>query len=263
MIERDRLYKYAKLLVGTGCALKPGQELYLSGPVDCADFVRLVVEAAWEQGAKDVILNWTDSTVNRLRFLHADPALFDTVPEWEKTLKENHAANGGAILSLAGGMFGMEGVDPRLMGAQRKAGKRECPLFTAEYGKGKSTKCGAAIASPAWAKKVFPDLPPEEALDKLWEVLLKIARADGPDPHQAWLDHLSGFQHRTRLLTEMQFDAIRYQASNGTDLTVGMAPGHRWHGGGMETTEGVYFFPNMPTEETFTSPDRERTEGIV
>lgn len=263
MIAEERLYKYAKLLVGTGCAFKPGQEIFITGPVECADFVRLTVKAAWELGASDVTVSWDDTAVNRMKFLNADPALFDTVPEWEKVLKEGVAERGAAILRLGGGMFGLEGVNPARMLAQRKAIRLQCPAFSAEYGKGKSTKCGAAIATPAWAKKVFPDLPQEEAQDKLWEAILKVARADGDDPHRDWLDHAASFQRRTRLLTEKQFDAVRYTSSNGTDLTVGMNPGHRWHGGGMETPDGVYFFPNMPTEETFTSPDRERTEGIV
>jgi len=263
MPTEAQLKTYAKLLVETGCAFKPGQEIYITGPVECADFVRLTAQCAWELGAADVIVSWDDAAINRLRYLNGAPELFDTVPEWEKVLKEGVANRGAAILRLGGGMFGMEGVDPARMVAQRKATRRECPAFSAEYGKGKSTKCGAAIATPAWAKKVFPDLPEAEAVDKLWEAILKVARADGPDPHQAWMDHAASFQRRTKLLTDMKFDAVRYTSPNGTDLTIGMVPGHHWHGGGMSTPDGVYFFPNMPTEETFTSPDRERVDGIV
>ncbi len=264
MIEKERLYKYAKLLVGTGCSFQPGQEILISAQVDCAPFVRLAVEAAWELGAKDVTVQWSDPEIDRQRLIHGADELFETIPDWEKTMLETAAEKGAAVLRLGGGMFGgMEGVDPKRLTAKQKATRRECPKYSAGLGKGKSTRCGCGIATPAWAKKVFPDLPEEEAADKLWEAILKVARADGPDPAQAWADHTENFRRRTTRLTEKQFDAVRYTASNGTDLTVGLLPGHCWWGGGIENEEGVYYYPNIPTEEIFTSPDRTRTEGIV
>lgn len=263
MITEDRLYKYAKLLIGTGCALKKGQPVLISAPVEIAPFVRLAAKAAWELGAGDVTTQWSDPAIDKLRYQNGDEALFDATPAWEVALLETAAEQGAAVLRLGGGMFGMEGVDPKRMTAKMKAGRRDCPKFNAGLGKGTTTRCGAGVPTAAWAKKVFPDIGETEAIDRLWEAVLKVARADGPDPAQAWADHAAGFQRRIKLLTQRQFDRVRYTASNGTDLTVGLPPRHRWHGGGIDNEEGVYYFPNMPTEEIFTSPDRTRTHGIV
>lgn len=263
MIAEERLYKYAKLLVGTGCALKKGQPVLISAPVEIAPFVRLAAKAAWELGAGDVTVQWSDPEVDRLRYVNGDAGLFDATPAWEVTLLETAAEKGAAVLRLGGGMFGMEGVDPKRMTAKMRAGRRDCPKFNAGLGKGSTTRCGAGVPTAAWAKKVFPDLPEAEAIDQLWEAILKVARADGPDPAQAWADHAASFQRRIKLLTDRQFDAVRYTAANGTDLTVGLLPGHRWHGGGIDNEDGVYYFPNVPTEEIFTSPDRRRTRGVV
>lgn len=100
-------------------------------------------------------------------------------------------------------------------------------------------------------------------MEKLWDAILYTARADGADPAAAWADHSAAFQARIKLLNEKQFDALRYTSSNGTDFTVGMNPGHIWAGGGAETVDGTWFFPNMPTEEIFTSPHRDRADGVV
>lgn len=263
MPTNEQLQKYARLLVGTGCALKKGQSVLISAPVEIAPFVRLCAQAAWELGAGEVTVQWSDPEVDRLRYVNGAESLFETTPAWEVTLQETAAEQGAAVLRLGGGMFGLEGVDPRRLTAKMKAARRDCPKFNAGLGKGATTRCGAGVPTVAWAKKVFPDLPQEEALEKLWQAVLKVARADGPDPAQAWADHAAGFQRRIKLLTDRQFDAVRYTASNGTDLTVGLLPHHRWHGGGIDNEEGVYYFPNMPTEEIFTSPDRTRTQGIV
>jgi len=264
MSLNDKLRAYAKLLIETGCALRPGQEVLLTAPVEAAAFARMVVEAAWAAGAGAVTVEWTDDAISRQHYLHAPMSAFETVPDWKALQRNGAAARGAAILSLEGDdPDGMAGIDPARFTAWARASHRDCKAFYDGMDLGRNVWCIAGAATPAWARKVFPGLDQDRAVEKLWEAILSTARADGPDPAKAWADHSAAFQRRVELLNARQFDALRYTAQNGTDFTVGLNKGHIWAGGGSETVDGTWFFPNMPTEEIFTSPDRDRADGIV
>ena len=253
----NQLKNYARLLIRTGCALKPGQEVLLTAPVDAAPFARMVVEEAWAAGAGAVTVEWADDVVSRLHYLHAPQSAFEKVPEW-KALQRNGAAERGAvILSLDGeDPDGMAGVDLSRFTAWSRSVHRDCKVFYDGMDLGRNVWCIAGAATPKWAKKVFPNLSEAEAVEKLWKAILSTARADGSDPAAA-------FQRRVELLNARQFHALHYTSQNGTDFTVGLNKDHVWAGGGAETVDGTWFFPNMPTEEIFTSPHRCRAEGVV
>ena len=264
MSLNDQLSVYAKLLIETGCALRPGQELFLTAPVDCAPFARMVAAAAWAAGAGAVTVEWADQAVSRLKYLHAPQSAFESVPEWKREQLNGAAERGAAILTLDGDdPDGMAGIDPARFTAWARASHRDCKAFYDGMDLGRNVWCIAGAATPAWAKKVFPHLSEQEALERLWAAILSTARSDGPDPAAAWQAHSAAFQRRVKLLNDRQFDTLHYTAANGTDFTVGLNPRHLWAGGGAETVDGVRFFPNMPTEEIFTSPHRDRADGIV
>ncbi len=264
MSLKEQLRAYARLLVGTGCALKPGQELQLTAPVEAAPFARMVAEEAWAAGAGDVTVEWDDQFTGRLRYLNAPMSAFESVPEWKRALLNGAAQRGAAFLFLEGDdPDGMAGIDPARFTAWTRASHRDCKSFYDGMDLGRNVWCIGGVATPAWAKKVFPGVGEEEAVEKLWAAILSTARADGADPAQDWADHSDTFQRRIKLLNDKAFDALRYTDPNGTDFTVGMNPGHIWAGGGAATVDGTWFFPNMPTEEIFTSPHRDRAEGIV
>lgn len=259
-----QLKAYARLLIRTGCALRPGQEVLLTAPVDAAPFTRMVVEEAWAAGAGAVTVEWMDDTVNRLKYLNAPASAFEKVPDWLSLQRNGIAQRGGVILSLDGDdPDGMAGVDPSRFTAWSRSVHRDCKAFYDGMDLGRNVWCIAGAATPRWAKKVFPSLSETEAVEKLWKAILSTARADGPDPAKAWQEHSAAFQKRVKLLNTKQFDALHYTAANGTDFTVGLNQNHVWAGGGAETVDGTWFFPNMPTEEIFTSPHRDRAEGIV
>lgn len=258
------LQTYARLLIRTGCALRPGQEVLLTAPVEAAPFARMVAAEAWEAGASAVTVEWVDDTISRLKYLHAPAAAFDKVPDWLSVQRNGVAERGGVILSLDGDdPDGMAGIDPSRFTAWARAVHRDCKAFYDGMDLGRNVWCIAGAATPKWAKKVFPGLPEAQAVEKLWQAILSTARADGPDPAQAWADHSAAFRRRVELLNAKQFDALHYTAANGTDFTVGLNKNHVWAGGGAETVDGTWFFPNMPTEEIFTSPHRDRADGIV
>ena len=173
------------------------------------------------------------------------------------------ARNGAAVLTiLSDDPQIMKGVDQRKVMARIVAGHAQCKEFYDALDRGRCVWCIAGAASPAWARQVFPQLGEQEAVEALWEAILDTSRVTD-DPAAAWDEHRASFDARKAWLDEQGFTALHYSAPNGTDLTVGLIEGSHWEGGGQEGADGTYFFPNIPTEEIFTSPHRLRTNGTV
>ena len=157
----------------------------------------------------------------------------------------------------------MAGINPTLRAERRKAAYRDCHAFYLGMETGRVAWSIVGAASPKWAKAVFPHLPQEEAVQALWQAIFKAARADGPDPVAAWREHQKSFRTRAAWLNGQQFSALHYKNSAGTDITVGLPKNHVWCGGGNELADGRWQFCNMPTEEIYTSPDKDRVDGTV
>lgn len=261
---QTKLKQYAQLIVRAGCNLQPGQELFLRAPIACADFAREIVKSAYEAGGGEVTVQWTDEIISRYKYDYCPQETFERVPDWLAELNNGIAKRGAAILSIAADDPDvMAGVDPRKPAAWVKASHEACKPFFDGMNLGKNVWCIVSAPSPAWAKKVFPGCGEEEAVSKLWDAIFRAVRADTPDPVAAWEAHRRSFEEKIAFLNEMQFDRIHYQNALGTDITLGMPKQHRWAGGGDRTVDGVYFFPNMPTEEIFCSPDKDRVDGVV
>ena len=255
---------YAQLLVRTGCALRKGQELVVQAPVERADFARRVVREAYDAGAGHVTVIWSDDAIARMDYLNVDLAWFEHVPAWKREQLDGLAQAGAAFLFLEGtDPMALDGVDPAKPAAARKASNTECRAFRTGLDFGRNVWCIAGVPVEAWAKKVFPGVSGAEAVYRLWVAILEVARADGDDPQGAWETHNATFEKNKRLLNTAAFDRLHYTSSNGTDLTIGLNRGGIWEGGAGRTQDGTIFFPNMPTEEVYTSPDRMRAEGVV
>ena len=260
----DQVDLYANLLVRKGVALKRGQELVLQAPVESADFVRRVVAAAYRSGAGHVTVLWTDDVISRLTYENCELSFFEHTPSWQVEQLNSLAEDGAAFLFLSGSdPSALKGIDPAKPAAAARARNTECRAFRDGMDFGRNAWCIAGVPVGAWAREVFPDLSPAEALYRLWALVLEVARADGDDPESAWETHNASFEKTKRFLNSHRFDALRYESANGTDLVVGLPDGHVWDGGAGRTQDGVTFFPNIPTEEVFTSPDRLRADGIV
>ena len=260
----EQLDLYASLLVRKGVALRPGQELVLQAPVERADFVRRVVRAAYRCDAGHVTVIWADDEVSRLTYENCPLEFFEHTPSWQVEQLNSLAEAGAAFLFLEGqDPTILRGIDPAKPAAASRARNTECRSFRDGMDFGHNAWCIAGVPVEAWAREVFPELSPAEALYRLWVLILEVSRADGEDPESAWETHNASFEKTKRFLNDHAFDALRYEASNGTDLTVGLPAGHVWDGGAGRTQDGVTFFPNIPTEEVFTSPDRLRADGVV
>ncbi len=260
----DQIDLYANLLVRKGVSLRKGQELVLQVPVERADFARRVVAAAYRAGAGHVTVLWTDDEVSRLTYENCELSFFEHTPSWQIEQLNSLAEDGAAFLFLTGSdPSALKGIDPAKPAAAARARNTECRSFRDGMDFGRNVWCIAGVPVSAWAREVFPDFSPAEALYRLWVLILEVSRADGEDPESSWETHNASFEKTKRFLNSHRFDAIRYEASNGTNLMVGLPSGHVWDGGAGRTQDGVTFFPNIPTEEVFTSPDRTRADGIV
>ena len=264
MTMEEKRKEYARLAVVTGLAVKPGQEVMISASVEVADFVHLVMEQAYKAGASDVVVEWMDSEAAKLRYQHSYMEKISQCPEWTSLMRNTMAQRGAAFLSIrSDDPRVLADVDPKKPAAAQKASRNACGPFVEAHRNGTMPWCIIGAASPKWAQAVFPDLPEQEALDRLWDAIFQTARVDSGDAVAAWEAHRQEFQKRIAWLNEQGFDALHYQNSLGTDLTVGLLPGGIWCGGGAATADGRWHFMNLPTEEVYTAPHRERTEGTV
>ena len=255
---------YAELLVRKGAAVRPGQELVVFAPVEGADFARIVVAAAYGAGVGHVTVIWDDDALKRLEYENVDIEYFRSTPGWRREQLNSLAKSGASFLFLEGSdPSALDGIDPAKPAAAMLARNRDCRSFREGMDFGHNAWCIAGVPVVAWARKVFEGQPDEEAVYHLWMAILNVARADGEDPQSAWETHNATFEKTKRFLNAQHFDRLRYVASNGTSLTVGLPQAHVWEGGAARTQDGTVFFPNIPTEEVFTSPDRMRADGIV
>ena len=261
--HESQLRRYADLLLRVGVNLQPGQKLMLRTSTEAVDLTRIVVERAYRMGSPYVDVVWTDEGVTRARFMHAPDDSFDIVPQETAQAMIRNAQEGSASLAIvADDPDNLAGTDPKRMATYLKNWRPLLkPYYDMAMRDGIAWSIGAA-ASPAWAKRVFPELPEDEAVEKLWQLIFKAVRLDAEDPAAAWQEHLHRLDSAKSGLNKKGYAALRLRAP-GTDLRVGLADGHVWDGGCSSTPGGVTFVANMPTEEVFTAPHRERVDGVV
>lgn len=259
-----KIERYAKLVARKGVNVMPGQEVVLMTPVECALFARLLVSAAYEAGAGHVTVIWNDDAVTRLTYENVALAYFEQTPEWQRVQLDSLAEAGACFIFVEGAdPEALKGIDPKKPAAASKAKNSQCTVYRRGLDFNVNPWCIAGAPVAAWARHVFPDVPDEVAVYRLWCAILSVARADGDDPESDWELHDATFEKNLRFLNDRHFDALQYRSANGTDFTVGLTDRHIWAGGKCETPEGHPFFPNIPTEEVFTSPDRMRADGVV
>lgn len=261
----ERLNEYAKLLVEVGCHVRRGQTLVLSAPVECARFARLCASAAYDAGCREVVMNWGDDFLARERYLRADSAVFDTVPEWRRSFYNGYAAEGAAYLAIsATDPETLKGVEPdRVIRAQKAGGEALEPFYHAQMNNDIAW-CIGSVPIPSWAKKVFPGDSEDAAMQKLWDAIFAAVRVTGDGAAtERWHAHLATLEARREKLNALRFKSLRYTNALGTDLTVELPEGHIWSSGRSVTKNGQVFVANMPTEEIFTAPHRLGVNGVV
>jgi aminopeptidase len=254
------LESLAKLTVGVGANISPGQTVLLNARLGQEPLARAIATACYEAGAHQVEVHYADPFVQRARLEHAPPEALGSVIPWIRQRPLQLAELRGALIGLSGpsapGL--LDHIDPA------RVGRDTVPLAEWTQVIDDGTVSWTLVPGPSgpWSELVFPELDPPVALERLWETIAHICRLDEPDPLQAWSDRSRQLAHAAGRLNGAELDSLHFQGP-GTDLTVGLLRGVRWTGGGLRTAWGREHIPNLPTEEVFTSPDPERTEGTV
>jgi aminopeptidase len=262
-VDEELLDRYAELIVAFGANVQPDQVVAVEGPLEAAPLARRIARRAYERGARYVDVVYFDPLVKRIRIEAAAEKSLAWIPPWlgrrMLDLGELDAARIVLTPLVPPGL--LNGVDPA------RAGRDGLPTVP-ELFKVVADRSVAWTVSPfpteAWAQMVFPELGPVAAVDALWRDLEHVCRLDEPDPADAWRRRIDEIWQVASRLDALELDAMRF-VGPGTDLTVGLLPSSRFakEGGGSTTRTGVQHMPNLPTEELFTTPDPERTEGVV
>ncbi|EFT45373.1 aminopeptidase PepS [Enterococcus faecalis TX0017] len=260
----ENLKKYARLIAETGVNVQDNHTVVLQISVDQAPLARLITEEAYRLGAAEVIVQWSDETIQREFLAHAATDRIENVPQYKIDQTDDWIAKGASRISVvSSNPDALAGVDAQRVAAfQATNGKALVNLRKATQAN-KVSWTVVAAASEGWAAKVFPELATsEEQVDALWNEIFKTTRIYEENPVIAWDIHDKKLQEKAAELNEQQFTALHYTAP-GTDLTIGLPKNHLWEGAGSYNARGEEFMANMPTEEVFTAPDSRRVDGYV
>ena len=261
-MKKTVLREYAKLIVRVGVNVQKGQEVIVYAGLDQPEFVQMVVEEAYKAKAKKVTVEWSYQPLTKTHVRYQSVKTMGEVTEWEKARLEHYCNVLPARIHLTSAdPDGLKGVN---MGKVSKANQMSYPILKPyrDRRENKEQWCIAAVPGKAWAKKVFPGERTSVAVEKLWDAILSASRVT-EDPIKAWEVHNANMAKRCEYLNSLKIRTLHYTAENGTDLTVGMIGEGCWRGGGDTSLQGIYFNPNIPTEECFISPKRGEAEGIV
>lgn len=259
----ENLEKYARLIVETGVSVKKDHTVVLQINVDQAPLARLITKEAYQSGAAEVIVQWTDDVIQKEFLSHAANDRLEQIPQYKIDQTNDWVAKGASRISVVSSdPEAFAGIDSdRVATFQAASGKALTNLRKATQAN-KVSWTVVAAAGKQWAAKVFPDLPEEEQVDALWNQIFKTTRVYEEDPILAWKKHDETLAQKAAELNKEQFSALHYTAP-GTDIIIGLPKNHLWEGAGSYNARGEKFMANMPTEEVFTAPDYRRINGYI
>lgn len=263
MSFEEKLQNYADLAIKIGLNLQPGQHLLIQGAVEVAPLIRLLTTSAYKAGARFVDVMWDDDSINLSRFQHAPKDSFETFAKWRiDGCLEIIKADGATLVVRATDPDLLDSEDSNLVHTLSQT--REKYMLPVRNYIMREAVNWAIIGAPVqpWAAKLFPDKAPQEQMTTFWDTIFRICRADQADPIAAWKEHIETLRVKSNYLTEKRYSALKYTGP-GTNLTVGLPRNQVWKSAGSESERGIAFTANIPTEEVFTMPHRERVDGIV
>ena len=261
-MKKTRLKKYAELIAKYGVNVKKGQEVVITAELDQPEFVKMLVEECYKLGAKKVSVDWSYQPLTKLSVKYQNAKTLGTVEDWQLAKLEHQADVLPAKIYLTSeDPDGLKGINQeKFTKANAERSKKIKPIRNKM--ENKYQWCIAGVPGEGWAKKVFPGERTSVAVEKLWEAILDVSRVTD-DPSAEWDKHNANLLEKCNILNGLGLTKLKYKASNGTDLTVGLIPEALFCGGGETSTQDIYFNPNIPTEEVFTSPKKGEADGIV
>lgn len=259
----ELLSKYAQLIIQKGVNVQAGDYVQISADLEQAPLTRLMTEAAYKAGAKQVVVFWSDDAITRTHYTYQDTETLVDIPQY-KVDEAHDLLNKRAkrIALRSSNPNALNGIDPDKISSANLANAKAMQEIRLATQANQVSWLVVAGAGQAWAELVFPDLAPEAALDALWEHIFKACRVDQADPIQAWDEHEATLQAKADYLNKQQFAQLHYTAP-GTDFTLGLPDNHVWESAGSVNQQGESFIANMPTEEVFTAPDFRQASGVV
>lgn len=265
----EKMKAYADLAINVGLNLQKGQRLLIRGPllygapISAAPLILALTKSAYQAGARLVDVMWGDEQTELLRFQYAPKDSFEEFPEWKINGPFEHANRGDALISISGiNPDLLKGQDPELVTKYTQTIQKGLSPFMKYVSTNKVNWLVITAPTPGWASKVLPGYSTEEAVSRLWEIIFKLCRLDQADPIAAWKEHTRKLQARAAYLNGKKYKQFHYTGP-GTDLTIGFPEGATWFAASEKTSAGIPFIANLPTEEVFTLPHREKVDGVI
>lgn len=265
--EFDRLLDcYVEVALRSALDFRPGQRLSIGSygtptPLEAAPFVSRIAARAYQLGAPLVDVIWEDAELERIRLQYAAEDTLTEIAPWKMQATLETIQRGDARIRFYNPNPDLlKNQDPRRIDRLNKAFFKHAEPILALNPAWASPWMVISVPTPSWNRLVFPDLDPQTQEERMWELIFELCRLKDPDPVAAWNAHLNHLAARSSYLNERHYSALRYTAPN-IDLTVSLPAGHVWKGGREESKLGILFNPNIPTEEVYTLPDKDRVEG--
>lgn len=259
----QQLENYAELVVKVGVNVQQGQTVVVMAPITAAPLVRLIASEAYKVGAKNVHVEYNDEELSRIKYKQAPEEAFSEYPMWRAKAWEEFVENGAAFITIySPNPDLLNDVDAKRVATASKTASTALSGYRGSLMNHTNAWSLVSYATPEWAAKVFPNLSQEEAVQKLWERIVDATRIGLSDPVQAWKAHNAKLLQMVELLNGKRYKQLQYEAPD-TNLTIDLPDGHIWLGGSKANAKGVYFNPNMPTEEVFTMPNKDGVNGTV
>ncbi len=266
MKNNELLKKYASLAVKVGVNVQPNQFVVINASVECKEFVRMLVKSSYEAKAGNVMVNWSDDIISKEYYLNVSDEVLKDVPDFVISRFQYYIDKGACFINVSAPTPGlMKDVDSKKLGIASKANQEKTAFFRNHTMSNGSQWLVVSYPTIAWARKVFPDTrSDEESYNSLLEAILEACRV-GVDnnPNEDWQKHMDTLAKHNKLLNDYYFKNLHFKNSLGTNLVVELVEGHIWGGGGEYSQKGIYFSPNIPTEETFTMPHSQGVNGKV
>ncbi len=251
--------------VKIGVNVQKGQLLYVNAPTDAVELTREIVRQGYLAGAGKVRVNWNDPYVSNYGLNYQDIENLKEIPKWMIDMVKDALDQKACIISVTSPIPNLnKDIDPEKLQTAEMASRNAMGFYFDYVINYKGQWTIIAAANPVWAKKVFPELSEEDGVEALWKGIFATSRIrEDSNPVEEWNKHNKALAHRDEILNRYNFESLHFTNKLGTDIEIGLVENHVWLGGGEHTSDGVYFNPNIPTEENFTMPHKDKVNGKV
>lgn len=262
MLTGKKLYDFAELVLGVGVNLQKGQGLEIVCPVEKSEVAVAFSEKAYEMGARIVNVRWSCEKTDRVNYLYADEEALTDIPKWFVDSKNYLVKKGFCYVAIdAEDPSAFKDVPSEKLAAVSKKKSKLLKAFSDEVMSNGIRWCVVSVPTESWAKKIFPAAA--DPVEELSSAIEKTMRLDEKNPLEAWQKHIATLNRRAEFMNARNFEYLHYKSANGTDLMLGLAENHVWVSAQEKAKDGVPFVANMPTEEIFTAPHKDKINGVV